>query len=121
MSRIVAMALEEDLGRGDVTTDATVPPDVPVGLPSELLQRRPDVLASEASLAAQTARIGVAEAARWPSISLTGSLGFESQELSTLTDSESGFWNFGGNILQPLFNSGRNRSRVDAEVPCRPG
>ena len=94
----------------------TVPPSIPAGLPSELLQRRPDVLASEASLAAQTARIGIAEAARWPSISLTGSLGFESTDLSTLTDSESGFWNFGGNILQPLFNAGRNRSQVEAEV-----
>lgn len=102
--------------RGLPLEQQAVPPDIPAGLPSELLQRRPDVLASEASLAAQTARIGIAEALRWPSISLTGSLGFESQELSTLTDSGSDFWSFGGNILAPLFNSGANRSRVDAEV-----
>lgn len=102
--------------RGLPLEQQAVPPDIPAGLPSELLQRRPDVLASEASLAAQTARIGIAEALRWPSISLTGALGFESQELSTLTDSGSDFWSFGGNILAPLFNSGANRSRVDAEV-----
>lgn len=102
--------------RGLPLEQQAVPPDIPAGLPSELLQRRPDVLASEATLAAQTARIGVAEALRWPSISLTGSLGFESQELSTLTDNGSDYWSFGGNIFAPLFNSGANRSRVDAEV-----
>jgi multidrug efflux system outer membrane protein len=104
------------IARGLPLEQQAVPPDIPAGLPSELLQRRPDVLASEASLAAQTARIGVAEAVRWPSITLTGSLGFESQELSTLTDNGSDFWSIGGNILQPLFNAGRNRSRVDAEI-----
>jgi multidrug efflux system outer membrane protein len=102
--------------RGLPLEQQAVPPDIPAGLPSELLQRRPDVLASEATLAAQTARIGVAEALRWPSISLTGSLGFESQELSTLTDSGSDFWSFGGNILAPLFTAGAAGSRVDAEV-----
>jgi multidrug efflux system outer membrane protein len=102
--------------RGLPLEQQAVPPDIPAGLPSELLQRRPDVLASEATLAAQTARIGVAEALRWPSISLTGSLGFESQELSTLTESGSDFWSFGGNILAPLFTAGAAGSRVDAEV-----
>ncbi len=102
--------------RGMELDKQTVPPDIPAGLPSELLQRRPDVLATEAALAAQTARIGVAEALRWPSISLTGSLGFASTDLSTLTDSGSDFWSVGGSILQPLFNSGRNRARVEAEI-----
>jgi multidrug efflux system outer membrane protein len=101
--------------RGVELDEQVVPPDVPAGLPSELLQRRPDVLAAEAALAAQTARIGVAEALRWPSISLTGSLGFESNDLSTLTDSESGFWSIGGGILAPLITSGRARSRVEIE------
>jgi multidrug efflux system outer membrane protein len=104
------------INRGLSLKAQTIPPNIPAGLPSELLQRRPDVLASEASLAAQTARIGVAEALRWPSISLTGSLGFESSDLSSLTDSGSDFWSFGGNIVQPLFNSGRNRDRVNAEI-----
>ena len=91
------------------------PPAVPAGLPSELLQRRPDVLASEAQLAAQTARIGIAEAARWPSLSLTGSLGLESDDLSILNDSGSDFWNAGINLLAPVFNAGRNKERVAAE------
>ena len=101
--------------RGLALEQQTLPPGIPSGLPSELLQRRPDVLASEAELAAQTARIGIAQAARWPSLSLTGALGFESDDLSTLTDSGSDFWSAGLGIVQPLFNAGRNRSRVEAE------
>ncbi|MDH4004548.1 MAG: efflux transporter outer membrane subunit [Gammaproteobacteria bacterium] len=101
--------------RGLALEQQTLPPGIPSGLPSELLQRRPDVLASEAELAAQTARIGVAQAARWPSLSLTGALGFESDDLSTLTDSGSDFWSAGLGIVQPLFNAGRNKSRVEAE------
>ena len=102
--------------RGLALDQQATPPDIPSGLPSELLQRRPDVLASEASLAAQTARIGVAEALRWPSISLTGSLGVESQDLSELFDDGSDFWSVGGNIFAPLINSGAGRARVDAEI-----
>jgi multidrug efflux system outer membrane protein len=66
-------------------------------------------------LAAQTALIGVAEASRWPSLSLTGALGFESSELSDLTASGSDFWNLGVDLLAPIFNAGRNSSRVEAE------
>lgn len=101
--------------RGLSLKEQIMPPAIPAGLPSELLQRRPDVLVSEATLAAQTARIGVAEAARWPSLSLTGSLGYESSDLSNLTTSGSDFWNLGANILAPIFNAGRNKSRVEAE------
>ena len=101
--------------RGLPLQQQAVPPAIPAGLPSELLQRRPDVLAAEAALAAQTARIGVAEAARWPSLSLTGALGFESSELSELTSSGSDFWSVGGGLLAPVFNAGRNRARVEAE------
>jgi multidrug efflux system outer membrane protein len=101
--------------RGAPLQQQVVPPAVPAGLPSELLQRRPDVLAAEAALAAQTARIGVAEAARWPSLSLTGALGFESSALSDLTAGGSDFWSVGGGLLAPVFNAGRNRSRVEIE------
>jgi multidrug efflux system outer membrane protein len=103
------------IARGLPLQRQTMPPSIPAGLPSELLLRRPDVLSAEASLAAQTARIGVAEAARWPSLSLTGSFGFESQELSTLTQSGSDFLSIGGSIFQPLFNSGRNKRQVEIE------
>jgi multidrug efflux system outer membrane protein len=101
--------------RGLPLQQQVMPPDIPAGLPSELLQRRPDVLSSEALLAAQTARIGVAQAARWPSLSLTGALGFESADLSTLTDSGSDFWSAGVGIFAPVFNAGRNKSRVEIE------
>ncbi len=101
--------------RGLALKQQVVPPAIPAGLPSELLQRRPDVLSSEARLAAQTARIGVAEASRWPSLILTGSLGYESIELSDLTANGSDFWGVGVDFLAPIFNAGRNRSRVEAE------
>ena len=104
-----------EITRGIALGQQLLPPNIPAGLPSELLQRRPDVLSAEARLAAQTARIGVAEAARWPSLSLTGSLGLESGELSDLNSGNSDFWNVGANIFAPLFNAGRNRSRVAIE------
>jgi len=104
-----------EITRGIALGQQLLPPNIPAGLPSELLQRRPDVLSAEAQLAAQTARIGVAEAARWPSLSLTGSLGLESGELSDLNSGNSDFWNVGANIFAPLFNAGRNRNRVAIE------
>jgi multidrug efflux system outer membrane protein len=103
------------INRGLALGEQVLPPEIPAGLPSELLQRRPDLLSAEAELAAQTARIGVAEAARWPSLSLTGTLGLESSELSDLTDSGSDFWAVGAGIFAPIFNAGRNKSRVEAE------
>ena len=101
--------------RGRALMDQVLTPDIPAGLPSELLQRRPDVLATEAALAAQTARIGVAQASRWPSLSLTGALGLESQELADLSSSDSDFWNAGLGIVAPVYNAGRLRSQVEAE------
>ena len=101
--------------RGLPLRQQAFPPSIPTGLPAELLQRRPDVRASEADLASQTALIGVAEALRWPTLTLTGSLGLESNDLSQLTDSGSDFWNLGVGLAAPLFNAGRNRSRVDVE------
>jgi multidrug efflux system outer membrane protein len=101
--------------RGLSLEQQAMPPAIPAGLPSELLQRRPDVLSSEALLAAQTARIGVAEAARWPSLSLTGAYGLESSELSDLTAGGSEFWNVGAGFLAPIFNGGRNKNRVEIE------
>jgi len=91
------------------------PPQVPAGLPSELLERRPDVRQAEQLLAAQTARIGVAEALRWPSLSLTASLGLASTDLSDLLDSDAKIWNLGGNLFSPIFNSGQNKRRVEVE------
>ncbi len=102
--------------RGVSLEDQPFSPDVPAGLPSELLQRRPDVLAAEQQLAAQTARIGVAKALRWPSLSLTGSLGLASNDISDLLDSDSKIWSVGADFFAPIFNSGKLKRQVEIEV-----
>ena len=85
--------------------------EIPVGIPSELLKRRPDVLMAEANWHAQTANIGVAEALRWPSFSLTG-LGGASVDL--LTFNTVGLtWSAGANLFGPLFQFGKNKKRVE--------
>jgi len=101
--------------RGRTLVDQDLPPSVPPGLPSELLQRRPDVLAAERLLHAQTARIGVAEAARWPSFSLTGTLGGKSTALGEARSSNV-FMNIGGNIAGAILDAGRRKSAVDVEI-----
>jgi multidrug efflux system outer membrane protein len=90
-------------------------PGIPAGLPSELLQRRPDVIAAEQALAAETARIGVAEALRWPSISLTGSLGAISDELTSFNTNEAKAWNLAAAFLAPLFNTGQLKAQAKAQ------
>jgi len=91
-----------------------VPPAIPVGLPSTILERRPDVSGSLAQLHAQTAKIGVAEAMRFPSISLTGLLGVASFELGGVTDSGE-IWSAGAGLTGPIFNWNKNIRRVDIE------
>ena len=90
------------------------PPDIPAGLPAQLLQRRPDIAEAEYLLRAQTARIGVAEAQRLPSISLTGMLGKATDDLSQLTTGNLG-WSLSGGLLGPIFNFNKNIRRVDIE------
>jgi len=104
-----------NIARGDELIDQIFPPAVPAGLPSELLERRPDVLAAEQLLAAQVARIGVAQALRFPQLSLTGTAGLASNDLSELIDSDASIWNLGANLLQPLFTGGKNKQRVEIE------
>jgi multidrug efflux system outer membrane protein len=89
-------------------------PVAPAGLPSELLARRPDVAAAEQALVAANARVGVARAALFPSITLTGYAGSESQELSDLLSSGTGVWNVAAGLLQPIFHGGRLRRGVEA-------
>ena len=102
--------------RGKDIYAAIIAPDVPAGLPSALLERRPDIRAAEARLAAQTARIGVAKALRIPSVTLTGTAGFASADLSDLLESDAKLWGVGVDILGPIFDAGKRRSQVDAEV-----
>lgn len=94
--------------------DGLASPDVPVGLPSELLARRPDILAAEQRLVAANARIGAARAAYFPSILLTGHAGSESSELSSLMSSGTGIWQAAVSLVQPIFNAGKTRRQVQA-------
>jgi multidrug efflux system outer membrane protein len=88
--------------------------DIPPGMPSLLLERRPDIMQAEALYRAQNARIGVAVAMRFPSISLTGSLGAASNSLVSLNTGALA-WSVGGNLLGPVFNFNKNKRRVDIE------
>jgi len=100
-----------DVARGDVRTLPS-PPLPPAGLPSALLERRPDIRQAEATLKAANAQIGAARAAQLPTISLTGALGVQSRELSTLTSSGAGLWSIGLNAAGPIFDSGRSAART---------
>lgn len=93
------------IARGRLLTEQAIPPEVPAGLPSELLQRRPDILQAEQTLAAATARIGVAQAARFPKLSITGFLGVASPALSNLLLSGSEFGVGGLGLAGPLLNA----------------
>jgi multidrug efflux system outer membrane protein len=81
-------------------------PDIPAGLPSELLERRPDIRLAEQNLIAANAQIGVAKAQYFPSISLTGLFGYASTALSELFDSTANLWDIGGDIIGPIFTGG---------------
>jgi multidrug efflux system outer membrane protein len=98
--------------RGLALTEQQQPPAVPPGLPSSLLERRPDIRAAEQSLIAANANIAVAKAAYFPRISLTGFAGFESSQLKNLFEGSNGAWNFGPQIAQPLFTGGAIKSNV---------
>jgi NodT family efflux transporter outer membrane factor (OMF) lipoprotein len=86
------------------------PPVIPVGLPSELLERRPDIASAERQMAAANARIGVAKAAYYPILNLTGVGGFESGSISNLLTGPSALWAFGGAAIETLFDGGRRRA-----------
>jgi NodT family efflux transporter outer membrane factor (OMF) lipoprotein len=90
-------------------------PEVPIGLPSDLLRRRPDVRRSERQLAAATARIGVAVAQLFPKFSLVGSLGLESTKFKHITSIGSNFWSFGPSVSWPILDWGKIRSTIRVE------
>jgi NodT family efflux transporter outer membrane factor (OMF) lipoprotein len=91
----------------------TPPPPIPAGLPSELLERRPDIAAAERRMASANAQIGVAKAAYYPIISLGASGGFESGVITTLISGPSALWSVGGSAIAPIFDAGRRRANVD--------
>lgn len=101
-----------DVPRGLKLTEQPHAPEVPVGLPSTLLERRADIRQAEQNLVAANAEIGVARAAYFPQISLTGTAGYESPALTSLFTGPAGIWNLAGSFTQPIFEGGRLKSNV---------
>ena len=101
-----------EIPRGADLGDQHLPETLPVGLPSTLLERRPDMRQAELTLQAANARVGIAKANMFPRITLTGDLGFESNEVSTLL--KSGAWNVIGGLAQPLVGLAKNRANLKA-------
>ncbi|HOY33708.1 MAG TPA: efflux transporter outer membrane subunit [Piscinibacter sp.] len=109
---LVGQPLPADLPAGSALEAATSLPELPVGLPSEVLTRRPDVRQAEQQLIAANANIGAARAAFFPRITLTGSAGLASGHLSDLFKSGSSAWSFAPQLLQPVFDAGRNEGNL---------
>ena len=98
--------------RGLSLTEQQMPPTVPAGLPSDLIERRPDIRAAENSLIAANARIAVAKKEYFPRISLTSFLGYESGQLTSLFSASRNIWTLAGQTTQPIFTGGRIKSNV---------
>ena len=98
--------------RGLALVDQPSPPEVPAGLPSALLARRPDIRQAEQTLIAANARIGVAKAQLFPQITLTADAGFQSNALSQFISGPATLWSLSGDLLQQVFNAGRLKANV---------
>jgi NodT family efflux transporter outer membrane factor (OMF) lipoprotein len=92
---------------------AAPPPTIPVGVPSELLERRPDVAAAERRVASANAQIGLAETAYYPLVNIVGTGGFESGSITTLLQGPGAMWSVGASAVETLFDAGRRRAGVD--------
>lgn len=101
-----------NIARGQTLTEQHHPPEVPAGLPSSLLERRPDIRQAEQQLVAANAEIGVARAAYFPQISLNGNGGFQTSALTNLFTGPSGAWSLGASLTQPIFTAGKISSGV---------
>jgi multidrug efflux system outer membrane protein len=91
---------------------SAVPPPVPLGVPSDVLERRPDISTAERLMAYQNAQVGIARSAFYPHITLSGSGGWQSRDLAPLLNAPSLFWSLGADALQPIFEGGRNRANL---------
>jgi len=90
------------------------PPPVPLGVPSDLLERRPDIATAERQMAYQNAIVGVATAAFYPQLTIFGTGGWQSTNITNLLTAPSAIWSLGGDLLQPIFEGGRNRANLAA-------
>jgi NodT family efflux transporter outer membrane factor (OMF) lipoprotein len=100
------------IARGRGLTEQGFPPEIPAGMPSALLERRPDIRAAEQALVAANAQIGVARAAYFPELSLSGALGGASTQLTSLFSASNTLWNLAPQVTQPIFTAGRLKSTV---------
>jgi multidrug efflux system outer membrane protein len=110
---LIGAPLPADLPPAGVLATEPLIADLPAGLPSDLLTRRPDILAAEHTLQAANANIGIARAAFFPSVTLTAFGGTASAQLSGLFDKASGSWSFAPSITLPIFAAGRNKAQLD--------
>lgn len=106
----------QEINRGTTIDKMNMPPQVPTGLPSDLLENRPDILKAEQILSATVSRVGEARAAMFPQISLTGAYGNESSELHQLLTAPSRVWDYGISLLTPVFDAGRLAYTLDIAI-----
>jgi multidrug efflux system outer membrane protein len=111
---LLGCPLPADLPAARSFDDTNILADIPAGLPSELIQRRPDILEAEHTLKAANANIGAARAAFFPTITLTGSIGTTSSQFEKLFGSGTGVWSFAPQVTVPIFTGGQNRASLDA-------
>lgn len=116
---LVGQPLPSDLPAGLAITDQGLLPDLPAGVPSEVLTRRPDVRQAEQQLLANNANIGAARAAFFPRITLTGSAGVVSSDLDTLFSNGTTAWTFVPQLLLPIFDYGRNQANLESAKVAR--
>ncbi|MBU4011417.1 MAG: TolC family protein, partial [Proteobacteria bacterium] len=99
----------------DLSEIPAASPSVPVGVPSDLLRRRPDIRRAEAQIHAATARIGVATADLFPKFSISGSVGFQNDEFNSWMDRVNRFWSFGPSVSWQIFNTGKTISNIELQ------
>jgi len=114
LTLLIGEPLPSDLPAPRSFNDTNLVAEIPAGLPSELVQRRPDILEAEHTLKAANANIGAARAAFFPTITLTASIGSTSSQLAKLFGSGTGVWSFAPQITVPIFTAGQNKADLDA-------
>lgn len=116
LGRSPRAVLEDPLARGRPLFGLTTPPAIPLGLPSSLLTRRPDIRQAEQGLAAAEARVKKTQAAIYPNLSLTANFGTESKDLADLFSGPAAIWGLGASLVQTLYNAGRTEAALKGEA-----